>query len=645
MKKTNRLLFMLAVVLTAFVGLKNVNADTIFSPDATCGDFPKDGDALITNCSSSGDESDLFDVAVMTWYKGDLYESSSDTPGESVGTTGVYESGYKYYLELKFTPKTGNEIADDTNFNIIGLSDGTVVSSAPNGEYIVIFEFVVHHIVHFETYGGTPIADFVEDEWCSFDIDAIDNPVKDGYTFLGWYEDSDFEYNYWGSCLDESITLYAKFVETSKIINNINVTLQGPTIGQVITSGSYTDPEWGAVVFQQNPRPTATVPNDVNYAVDSASWVQGLCDMEHEIYLCDEYFDGEIEEDTYYYAEIGVEAKEGYALNPDVTIKVNGEDPEEVFAVYGSTYTRFIAKVKSQEASATMITANKTSVDFGETFAGLDNDAYFALGQKVIFTNTGVTTVKFSIYNPTDKGMGSTGFDSNREVAPGETMEITLIPHPSYIFSKDPGVYNGTYVITAINVEDASDTYSVNVAGKIVVLEKDISKAAVSGITTQTYNGKQQRQEKLVVKLSGRTLVKDVDYQVLYSSLTNAGTVKMTIKGIGEYEGSLVKTFTRKKAKNTLTVKAYNKTVYYSKVKKAAQVVKPITIVKKQGTLTYTKMSGSSTKLLLNKTTGKVTVKKGTKKGKYKIKIKVYASGNTNYFSNYTIKTVYVTVK
>ncbi len=645
MKKTNRLLFMLVVVLTAFVGLKNVNADTIFSPEATCGDFPKDGDALITNCSSSGDESDLFDVTVMTWYKGDLYDSSSNDPGESVGTTGVYESGYKYYLELKFTPKTGNEIADDTNFNIIGLSDGTIMSVAPNGEYIVIFEFVVHHIIHFETYGGTPIADFVEDDWCSFDIDAIDDPVKDGYTFLGWYEDPNFEYNYWGSCLDESITLYAKFVETSKIINNINVTLQGPTVGQVITSGSYTDPEWGAVVFVQNPRPTTTVPNDVNYAVESAAWVQGLCDIEHEIYLCDEYFEGEIEKDTYYYAEISIEAKEGYALNPDVTIKLNGEDPEEVYADYGTTYTRFIAKVKSKEASDTMITANKTSVDFGETFAGLDNDAYFALGQKVIFTNTGVTTVKFSIYNPTDKGMGSVGFDGSREVAPGETMEITLIPHPSYIFSKEPGAYNDTYVITATNVEDLSDTYSVNVAAKIVVLEKDISKAAVSGITTQTYNGKQQRQTKLVVKLSGKTLVKDVDYQVLYSNLVNAGTIKMTIKGIGKYEGTLVKTFTRKKAKNTLTVKAYNKTVYYSKVKKAAQVVKPITIVKKQGTLTYTKLSGSSTKLLLNKTTGKVTVKKGTKKGKYKIKIKVYVAGNTNYFSNYTIKTIYVTVK
>ncbi len=173
----------------------------------------------------------------------------------------------------------------------------------------------------------------------------------------------------------------------------------------------------------------------------------------------------------------------------------------------------------------------------------------------------------------------------------------------------------------------------------------DISKAIVSGIVTQTYNGKAQRQEKLVVKMGTKTLKKDTDYQVLYNSLVNAGTIKMTIKGIGDYEGSLVKTFTRKKAKNTLTVKSYNKTVYYSKVKKAAQVVKPITIVKKQGTLTYTKLSGSSTKLLLNKTTGKVTVKKGTKKGKYKIKIKVYAAGNTNYFSNYAIKTVYVTVK
>ena len=645
MKKINRLLFILAIVFTAFIGAKNANADTIFSPDATCGDFPKDGDALITNCSSSGEESDLFDVTITNWYKGDLYSSSTTAPGEAIGTTGVYESGYKYYLELKFKPKDGNEFDDNVNFNILGLSDGTVMVAAPNGEYIVIFEFVVHHIVHFETYGGTPIEDIVENEWCSFDIDMIDDPIKDGYTFLGWYEDPEFKYNYWGSCLDESITLYAKFVETSKIINNISVTLYGPTIGKLITSSSYTDPEWGAVIFQQEPRPTAIVPNDANYVVDSVAWIKGLCDFENELYLCDEYFEGEIEDNTYYYAEIGIEANEGYAINSDVTIKVNGEDPEEVFAVYESTYTRFIAKVKSRAESNTMITTNKTTIDFGETFAGLENDAYLALGQKVVFTNTGITTVKFDIYNPTSQGFGCAGFDSNLEIAPGETMEITLIPHPSYIFSKDPGTYNGTYVITATNVDDESDSYPVEVSAKIIVLDKNIENAKVSGIVAKTYNGTYQKQTSLKVVLNNKTLKEGVDYKLLYSNNKNAGTAKFSITGIGKYTGKIYKTFKINKAANTLTIKSANKTVYYSKLKSASQVVKPITIVKRQGTLTYTKMSGSSINLTINKTTGKVTVKKGTKKGKYKIKIKVSASATTNYLSKYIIRTVYVTVK
>ena len=174
---------------------------------------------------------------------------------------------------------------------------------------------------------------------------------------------------------------------------------------------------------------------------------------------------------------------------------------------------------------------------------------------------------------------------------------------------------------------------------------ENISEGEVTNIKTQTYTGTKQRQNDLVVTLNGETLIKDTDYQVYYSSLINAGTIKMTIKGLGDYQGTIVKTFTRKKAANTLTIKSANKTVYYSKVKNAAQVIKPITIVKKQGTLTYTKLSGSSAKLTINKTTGKVTVKKGTKKGKYKIKIKVSASATTNYLSKYIIRTVYVTVK
>ena len=247
----------------------------------------------------------------------------------------------------------------------------------------------------------------------------------------------------------------------------------------------------------------------------------------------------------------------------------------------------------------------------------------------------------------------------NGDVSTGKYLEnetytwgAVVCPKDDYSFAEYTEM---TYAVHGISLNDSmiySHSLSVNgitCRGVYITfkpLEKlNLESATVTGIKTQTYNGLKQRQNDVVVTLNDEILVKDVDYQVLYSNLTNAGTIKMTIKGINAYTGTITKTFTRKKAKNTLTVKAYNKTVYYSKVKKSAQVVKPITIVKKQGTVTYTKLSGSSAKLTINKTTGKVTVKKGTKKGKYKIKIKVYASGNTNYFSNYTIKTVYITVK
>lgn len=51
---------------------------------------------------------------------------------------------------------------------------------------------------------------------------------------------------------------------------------------------------------------------------------------------------------------------------------------------------------------------------------------------------------------------------------------------------------------------------------------------------------------------------------------------------------------------------------------------------KGQGTKTYVKKSGSKM-ITINKKNGKVTVKKGLKKGTYKVKVKVKAKGNANY--------------
>ena len=89
------------------------------------------------------------------------------------------------------------------------------------------------------------------------------------------------------------------------------------------------------------------------------------------------------------------------------------------------------------------------------------------------------------------------------------------------------------------------------------------------------------------------------------------------------------------KLKNTMTAKAAKKmTVKYVKVKKKAITVKPITVKNPQGTVSYKLVSGnakSKKALKLNKKTGKVTVKRKTAKGTYKIKVKVTAAGTDEY--------------
>ena len=175
-------------------------------------------------------------------------------------------------------------------------------------------------------------------------------------------------------------------------------------------------------------------------------------------------------------------------------------------------------------------------------------------------------------------------------------------------------------------------------------LEKktDISSAEITGLKTVNYTGKAQTQTP-VVTLDGVTLAKDTEYTVSYKNNTNAGTATVIVTGTGDnHMGTATATFKINKAAQKMTATAKAKTVKASKVKKAKQTVAPITVKNAQGTVTY-KKAGGSAKLTVNAKTGKVTVKKGTKKGTYKCKVKVTAKGNTNY--NALSKTVTVTVK
>ena len=101
---------------------------------------------------------------------------------------------------------------------------------------------------------------------------------------------------------------------------------------------------------------------------------------------------------------------------------------------------------------------------------------------------------------------------------------------------------------------------------------------------------------------------------------------------------------TKKIKKVVFDIAKKNKTFKAKKVKKAKKVFKAITVKNAKGDVTYAKAGGSK-KLTVNKKTGKITLKKGTKKGTFRIKVKVKAAGTKNYKARSRTVTVRVKVK
>ena len=143
---------------------------------------------------------------------------------------------------------------------------------------------------------------------------------------------------------------------TTKNIKEINVNLTAPIVGEKVTLTEDTsivclDPNgcWTA-----DKTPTATSSDSIT--IDDTAWIMGTYPEYGDGY--DNYFEGTFEKDKYYYAMISISAKDGYKLSNDLTIKVNGEAPAEVFAVYNNDSTHFIAKIKAKTVQKTYTISN-----------------------------------------------------------------------------------------------------------------------------------------------------------------------------------------------------------------------------------------------------------------------------------------------
>ena len=161
-----------------------------------------------------------------------------------------------------------------------------------------------------------------------------------------------------------------------------------------------------------------------------------------------------------------------------------------------------------------------------------------------------------------------------------------------------------------------------------------------------------------IVSLNDTELEEGKDYKVIYTGLTvdyqgeefpsEPGVYEAVAEGYGDYYGQTY-TQTIKVGKVNKDFSASGKTVKVKLAKKKSKTTKKVTIAKSKafkssgnvGKVTYKKLSGNS-KISVS-SAGKVTVKKGLKKGKYKVKVEVTDGETDVYFG--TPVTVTVTVK
>ena len=169
-----------------------------------------------------------------------------------------------------------------------------------------------------------------------------------------------------------------------------------------------------------------------------------------------------------------------------------------------------------------------------------------------------------------------------------------------------------------------------------------ISKAKFSAVSDRIYTGKAVT-PTIRVKYKDKILLKNIDYTLSFRKNKNAGTASIVITGKGDYTGTKTINFRILKAANTMIVKAAAKTVKITKLNEVNQTVSAIISTKPIGKLTYIKFSGP--KFLTVALNGRITVKKGTKRGIYTIKVKVAATGNSNYKPATKTATVKISVK
>ena len=252
--------------------------------------------------------------------------------------------------------------------------------------------------------------------------------------------------------------------------------------------------------------------------------------------------------------------------NPDYTgAKVNSPSDE----VYDGNEHKWIPtvtdKAKTLELGKdyTVEYSTKNFKDVGTvevTITGIGN--YSGTVKRSYKVTPKEYTVTTDSATKTYSGTALTAGGKVEGIVSGETVEFTTTGSQTEV-----GTSKNTYELVWKSAKATNYTLAKESIGKLTVKaksivpdDKDTPESEKTGITVSEpsdskYDGKEHREVLTVTDTkTGKELVAGTDYSVTYSSdLVNAGTVKVTVAGLGNYSGSFAKTYKITKRSVTLT--------------------------------------------------------------------------------------------
>ena len=333
-------------------------------------------------------------------------------------------------------------------------------------------------------------------------------------------------------------------------------------------------------------------------------------------------------------------------------VTLTSADAEKVYdgsALTNDTVTVGGDKFAKKEGATYNLTGNQTEVGSSEntfTYELKSNTTASNYNIEVKFGELKVTpfTDKVTV---TIKGHEDTAtYDGNPHSVEG--YEVTNISNKLYKENdigftgeaKAEGTVAGTYQmnLTAQQFSNISQNFTdvefVVEDGSLTINPKSITpdgpntpEEKKTGITVTApegskYDGEEHRNKPTVTDTkTDKVLVEGTDYTLAYSDdVTNAGTVTVTVTGIGNYEGSFEVTYEITKRNVTLTSGSASKVYDKTALTNDTVTVSGEGFAKDEGA-TY-KVTGSRTKVGTSKNTFTYELKSNTKASNYNIEVK-----------------------